>query len=85
MDANLNGLPDKAALNGLPDDATLTRLASEFFAALPGEAASLDGRPGAPASAAPPRPGASPGPQVAWSRNSRTKDPATTYRLSISI
>ena len=42
-----------ANLNGLPDEATLARLASEFFAALPGEAASLDGRPGAAAPAAP--------------------------------
>ncbi len=53
MDANLNGLPDGAAVNGLPDEATLTRLASEFFAALPGEAASLDGWPGAAAPTAP--------------------------------
>ena len=43
-----------AHLNGLPDEATLARLASEFFAALPGEAASLDGRTGAAGLAAPP-------------------------------
>ena len=42
-----------ANLNGLPDEATLTRLASEFFAALPGDATSLDGHPGATAPAAP--------------------------------
>jgi len=42
-----------ANLNGLPDEATLARLASELFAALPSEAASLDGRPGAAAPTAP--------------------------------
>ena len=41
-----------ANLNGLPDDATLARLASELFAALPSEAAGLDGRPGAAAATA---------------------------------
>ena len=42
-----------ANLNGLPDDATLARLASELFAALPSEAAGLDGRPGAAAAGQP--------------------------------
>lgn len=61
MDENLNGLPDMAALNGLPDEATLTRLASEFFAPLPGEAAALDGRPSAAAAPAPRAPAGPPG------------------------
>ena len=34
-----------ANLNRLPDEATLTRLANEFFAALPGEPVSSDGQP----------------------------------------
>jgi cysteine desulfurase / selenocysteine lyase len=59
MDANLNGRPDDAAVDGLPDEATLTRLASEFFAAWPGQDVSLDGLPGA---AVPPAPQAAIGP-----------------------
>jgi len=50
-----------ANLGGLPDEATLARLANEFFAALPGAAASLDGRPVAAGPAASLAPAGPPG------------------------
>jgi cysteine desulfurase / selenocysteine lyase len=67
-----------ANLDGLPDEATLTRLASEFFAALPGEAASLDDRPGAAAPAAPPIAVGPPGITAEFPADGRPASPAAT-------
>ena len=72
-----------ANLNGLPDEATLARLASELFAALPSEAASLDGRPGAAAPAAPQAAAGPPGITAGFPADGRPASPAATVLSNI--
>ena len=72
-----------ADLNGLPDEATLARLASEFFAALPSEAASLDGRSGAAAPAAAQAAAGPPGITAGLPADGRPASPAATELSNI--
>ena len=67
-----------ANLDGLLDEATLTRLAKEFFAALPGEAAGVDGRPGTGAPTAPSTAVGPPGIAAGFPADGRPASPAAT-------
>ncbi|HYB46448.1 MAG TPA: cysteine desulfurase, partial [Streptosporangiaceae bacterium] len=67
-----------ANLNGLPDEATLARLASELFAALPGQTAGLDGHRGPAAPAAPQAAAGPPGLAAGLPADGRPASPAAT-------